>query len=105
MSRGMGKATALRWLAAHLGVDLADCMAFGDNDDAGFRIYTEKNNWDVCYTYKGGGYEADGIHLAFHDEGGDPPQIFPGQEGYPDAVYNISFDITSMVLVLAASVK
>lgn len=80
-------------------------MAFGDNDDAGFRIYTEKNNWDVCYTYKGGGYEADGIHLAFHDEGGDPPQIFPGQEGYPDAVYNISFDITSMVLVLAASVK
>lgn len=33
MSRGMGKATALRWLAEHLGIDLADCMAFGDNDN------------------------------------------------------------------------
>ena len=33
MSQGMGKATALRWLADHLGVDLADCMAFGDNDN------------------------------------------------------------------------
>ncbi len=31
MSRGMGKAAALRWLADHLGIDLADCMAFGDN--------------------------------------------------------------------------
>lgn len=80
-------------------------MAFGDNDDAGFRIYTQKNNWGVCYTYKGGGYEEDGIHLAFHDEGGDPPQIYPGQHGYEDMVYNLSFDITTMVLVLSASVK
>ena len=31
MSRGMGKAAALGWLAARLGIDLADCMAFGDN--------------------------------------------------------------------------
>ena len=31
MSHGMGKAAALRWLADHLGVDLAQCMAFGDN--------------------------------------------------------------------------
>ena len=31
MSQGMGKATALRWLADSLGIDLADCMAFGDN--------------------------------------------------------------------------
>ena len=31
MSQGMGKATALRWLADRLGVDLMDCMAFGDN--------------------------------------------------------------------------
>lgn len=33
MSRGMGKATALRWLGGHLGIDLKDCMAFGDNDN------------------------------------------------------------------------
>ena len=33
MSQGMGKATALRWLASHLGIDLKDCMAFGDNDN------------------------------------------------------------------------
>ena len=31
MSRGMGKAAALRWLADHLGVSLSQCMAFGDN--------------------------------------------------------------------------
>jgi len=31
MSHGMGKAAALEWLAGKLGVDLADCMAFGDN--------------------------------------------------------------------------
>ena len=31
MSSGMGKAVALRWLADHLGIDLKDCMAFGDN--------------------------------------------------------------------------
>ena len=31
MSRGMGKAAALKWLADRLGVALADCMAFGDN--------------------------------------------------------------------------
>lgn len=31
MSRGMGKAAALGWLAGRLGVDLVDCMAFGDN--------------------------------------------------------------------------
>ena len=31
MSHGMGKAAALEWLADRLGLDLADCMAFGDN--------------------------------------------------------------------------
>ena len=31
MSRGMGKAASLGWLAGKLGIDLADCMAFGDN--------------------------------------------------------------------------
>ena len=31
MSRGMGKAAALGWLADRLGVLLSDCMAFGDN--------------------------------------------------------------------------
>ena len=31
MSRGMGKAAALKWLANRLGVALCDCMAFGDN--------------------------------------------------------------------------
>ena len=31
MSHGMGKAAALGWLADKLGLDLADCMAFGDN--------------------------------------------------------------------------
>ncbi|MBR3274362.1 MAG: HAD family hydrolase [Clostridia bacterium] len=31
MSHGMGKAASLGWLAERLGVDLADCMAFGDN--------------------------------------------------------------------------
>ena len=31
MSRGMGKAAALAWLAGKLGLDLGDCMAFGDN--------------------------------------------------------------------------
>lgn len=33
MSRGMGKAASLGWLAGRLGIDLADCMAFGDNDN------------------------------------------------------------------------
>lgn len=33
MSRGMGKAAALNWLADRLGLDLMDCMAFGDNDN------------------------------------------------------------------------
>ena len=31
MSRGMGKAAALGWLAERLGVELSQCMAFGDN--------------------------------------------------------------------------
>ena len=31
MSRGMGKAASLGWLAGKLGIDLADCIAFGDN--------------------------------------------------------------------------
>ena len=31
MSHGMGKAPALGWLADYMGVNLADCMAFGDN--------------------------------------------------------------------------
>ena len=31
MAPGCGKGTALRWLAGRLGVDPADCMAFGDN--------------------------------------------------------------------------
>ena len=31
MSGDMGKAVALKWLAEHLGIALADCMAFGDN--------------------------------------------------------------------------
>ena len=31
MSRGMGKAAALNWLADRLDLDLKDCMAFGDN--------------------------------------------------------------------------
>ena len=31
MGPGCGKGTALKWLAEYLGVDPADCMAFGDN--------------------------------------------------------------------------
>ena len=31
MSRGMGKAAALGWLAERLNIDMARCMAFGDN--------------------------------------------------------------------------
>ena len=31
MAAGCGKGTALRWLAEYLGVDPAECMAFGDN--------------------------------------------------------------------------
>ena len=30
MAPGAGKGTAVRWLAGHLGIDCADCMAFGD---------------------------------------------------------------------------
>ena len=33
MAAGVGKGVALRWLAGELGVPLADCMAFGDNDN------------------------------------------------------------------------
>ena len=31
MAPGCGKGAALRWLAAHLNIPTADCMAFGDN--------------------------------------------------------------------------
>ena len=77
-------------------------MAFGDNDDVGFRIYTVKNDWGLCYTYGNGGYDANGIQLYYHDAGGDPPQIFPGYYGYEDGTYDVSFNINTMVLTLTA---
>lgn len=33
MAAGVGKGRALRWLAGQMGVDIARCMAFGDNDN------------------------------------------------------------------------
>ena len=78
-------------------------MAFGDNDDVGFRIYTVKNDWGLCYTYGNGGYDANGIQLYYHDAGGEPPQIFPGYYGYEDGTYDVSFNINTMVLTLTPS--
>lgn len=78
-------------------------MAFGDNNDVGFRIYTVKNDWSLCYTYGNGGYGSNGIQLYYHDMGGDPPQIFPGKYGYDDGTYDVSFNINTMVLTLTPS--
>jgi hypothetical protein len=80
-------------------------MAFGDNDDVGFRIYTQKDNWGLCYTYIDGGYDTNNIQLDYYDAGGDPPQIFPGYYGFEDSVYDISFNINTMVLTLSLSIK
>ena len=74
-------------------------MNFGSGD-YGFRIYTEYNVWDNLYTYKDGGYDSTGIQLAYHNTGGDPPQIFPGQYGFSSGTYDLSFDISSMWLTL-----
>ena len=74
-------------------------MDFGPGD-YGFRIYTAYNVWNNCYTYKEGGYDSTGIQLEFHDAGGDPPQIFPGQCGFTSGTYDLSFNTTTMWLTL-----
>ena len=74
-------------------------MDFGPGD-YGFRIYTLKGKWEYCYTYKDGGYDATGIQLEYHDAGGDPPQIFPGQCGFTSGTYDLSFNTTTMWLTL-----
>ena len=75
-------------------------MTFGDNKDNGFRIYTVKDNWGLCFTYNNGGYDTNGIQLYYDDVNGDPPQILPGQYGYTDGTYNLSFDIETMILTI-----
>lgn len=74
-------------------------MDFGPGD-YGFRIYVNKDDWNNCYTYKDGGYDATGIQLAFHDAGGDPPQIFPGYCGFSSGTYDLSFNTTTKWLTL-----
>ena len=74
-------------------------MDFGPGD-YGFRIYVNKDDWNNCYTYKDGGYDATGIQLEFHDAGGDPPQIFPGQCGFSSGTYDLSFNTSSKWLSL-----
>lgn len=66
----------------------------------GFRIYTKYGVWNELYTYKDGGYDASGIVLAYHDEGGDPPQIFPAQYGYVGGTYDIEFNTSTLKLTL-----
>ena len=82
-------------------------MEFGDNKDNGFRIYTVKDNWGICYTCDEGdaAYGPEGIQLYYYDAGGDPPQIYPGKHGYNDSWFNISFDITTMVLTISYSLR
>ena len=77
-------------------------MMFGDDKDAGFRLYTKKDNWGLCFTYNNGGYDSTGIQLYYHDAGGDPPQILPGMYGYSDGAYDLSFNIDTMKLTLTA---
>ncbi|MBQ9411231.1 MAG: hypothetical protein IJU21_06440, partial [Bacteroidales bacterium] len=78
-------------------------MEFGDNKDNGFRIYTVSGTWSLCYTYTS--HSEDGIQLYYDDVSNDPPQIYPGQYGYEDSVYNLTFNISTMVLTLTPSVK
>lgn len=70
-------------------------MDFSDEWN-GFRIYANKDDWNNCYTYKGGGKDATGMTLEFHDAGGDPPQIFPAHDcGLTSGTYDISFSTST----------
>ena len=70
-----------------------------EGDGYGFRIYTIKDNWNNCYTYKGGSKNATGMTLEFHDAGGDPPQIFPKEDcGITSGTYDLSFNTSTMWL-------
>ena len=75
-------------------------LDFGDNGDNGFRLHTAKDDWNNVYTYKDGGYDNTGFQLAFHTDGGDPPQILPGSKGFSSGTYNLSFNAETMWLSL-----
>jgi len=79
-------------------------MDFGGGNDCGFRLHTAYNDWNNLYTYKDGGYDAGGIQLAYHDAGGDPPQILPGQYGYSSGRYDVTFNVYTKKLTLVPAV-
>ena len=75
-------------------------MAFGDNKDNGFRIYTVFDLWSNCYTCEDSDapYGAETVQLYYDDVNGDPPQIYPGKHGYEDSVFDLTFNIQTMAL-------
>lgn len=82
--------------ASNIAMDLS-------GDGYGFRIYAIKDNWNNCYTYKGGNKDATGMELEFHDAGGDPPQIFPKEDcGFASGTYDLSFNTSTKWLTFTA---
>lgn len=78
-------------------------MEFGSEGDCGFRLYTIKDDWNNVFTYKGDGYTSAEIQLAYHDAGGDPPQILPGKYGFSSGMYDLTFDFYTKKLTLTPS--
>lgn len=69
-------------------------MAFGDNGDVGFKIFTERDNWGTYYAMTDDA-TADDIPLQLVTDT-DAPQVYPGKLGFENGVYDIEVNLNTM---------
>lgn len=75
-------------------------LAFGDNDDCGFKVYIANGQYSPYYAMTEDSSEGNMKILEVTE--GDRPQIYPGQCGYEDGTYDITMDFNTMTITLTA---
>lgn len=78
-------------------------MAFGDNDDVGFKVFLNIDQWSPYYAQADGATK-DNFAVQLVTEG-EVPQFYPGQLGYDDGTYDIKLDLNEMKLTLTQVVS
>ena len=75
-------------------------LAFGDNNDCGFKVYIANGQYSPYYAMTEDSSEGNMKILEVTE--GDGPQIYPGQCGYEDGTYDITMDFNTMTITLTA---
>ena len=76
---------------------------WGDNNDCGFKLFMQKDNWNDWYGMDPAS-PAGEIHIVnggeYAAEHGGDPQVYPGKQGFSHGTYDLELNLSTMRLTL-----